>query len=215
MAAVDLELDGDLDLVVVNGGVKRASAADDTGADDFWSAYAERNQVFLNRGNGTFTEGGATVAAFQQPREVSRGLVTGDIDNDGDLDLLVTNTAGRARLFRNEFVRQGNWLTVRAIDPALRRDCPGARVSVLIGERQFARDVNPASSYLSSHDLRLHFGLGQADRFDAIVVHWPGAGEQVERFPAGPANRHLVLQRGTGQVTNVERQEPQVEGRAK
>ncbi len=211
VAAVDLEHDGDLDVVIVNGGVKREpspeSADDATNASQsHWSEYAERNQVFLNSGRGTLVElqpatGAAPATAdFLHHREVSRGLACGDIDNDGDIDLLVTNAGGPARLFRNDIAKQGNWLTLRAIDPNLKRDSIGAQVRVQAGARRVQREVNPSSSYLCSHDLRLHFGLGDAPRYDQITVRWPGPDARVEQFPGGESNRTLVLVRGTGRA---------------
>jgi hypothetical protein len=202
VAAVDLEHDGDLDLVIVNGRVKREPHSEANASTDHWAEYAETNQVFFNSGSGDFLENtGTGTSAFRKRTEVSRGLCWGDIDNDGDIDLLVTNAGGPARLYRNEFAKRGNWLTIRAVDSDLRRDSIGARVQVQVGDRQIEREVNPSSSYLSSQDLRVHFGLGDAPRYDRITIRWPGAGGQLEEFPAGETNRQLVLARGTGKTT--------------
>ncbi|MDP6554992.1 MAG: CRTAC1 family protein [Pirellulaceae bacterium] len=205
VTAVDLEHDGDLDVVVVNGGVKRGPRVEAGRGPEHWAQYAEPNQLFFNTGNGSFVENAeARTAAFQQPVEVSRGLVRGDIDNDGDIDLLVTNAGGPARLYRNDFAKRGNWLQIHVVDPSLRRDSIGARVMVQAGGRQFKREVSSASSYLCSHDLRVHFGLGNAPQYDEIAVQWPGAGPIIELFPGGESNRSFVLTRGTGRTTQQE-----------
>ena len=206
VAAIDLEHDGDLDLVIVNGGVKRGPREGATEGEEYWADYAEPNQVFINTGSGVFLDNEESrTADFRERIEVSRGLSWGDVDNDGDIDLLVTNAGGRARLYRNEFSKQGNWLMIRAVDPSLQRDSIGARVLVQAGSRQFEREVNPSSSYLSSHDLRVHFGLGDAPHYDKIIVHWPGSGRSLEVFPGGEANRMLLLTRGTGRITESNR----------
>jgi hypothetical protein len=131
---------------------------------------------------------------------VGRGLVCADIDGDGALDLLVTNVAGPARLYRNVAPKRGHWLLVRAVDPALRRDAYGAEVTVLVGGRRLLRWINPGYSYLCSNDPRAHFGLGPAQRVDAVEVRWPdGSGE---RFPGQAADRVVVLHKGQGQPRN-------------
>ena len=110
--------------------------------------------------------------------------------------MLVTTTAGPARLFRNVAERKGHWLLVRAMDPALKRDAYGAVVSVKAGERAWQRLVNPGTSYQCSHDPRVHFGLGEAERIDEIRVRWPDATEEV--FPGGEADRLITLRKGEG-----------------
>jgi hypothetical protein len=200
--AFDLENDGDLDLAVVNGRVKRAPPLPTARLEAFWNDYAEPNQLFLNDAHGHFTEASEYGGPFTSRIDVARALIYGDIDNDGDYDLLVTYSTGGARLFRNDWPRQGNWLLVRAIDPRLNRDAYGARVEVIAGGRSQHREINPSSSYLASHDVRVHFGVGDVIEYDKLCVRWPDG--LVEDFPPGPVNRALVAYRGRG----VRRTEP-------
>ncbi len=134
---------------------------------------------------------------FLLTSEVSRGLCAGDIDNDGDLDLLVTNTASLARLYRNVADRKGHWLRVDATLPAAGgRFAYGARITVRAGQKQWVQDLNPATSFLCSNDPRVHFGLGGASKYEAIEVRWPDG--SVEWFEGGPADRVVPLQPGKG-----------------
>ncbi|MGE5193502.1 MAG: CRTAC1 family protein, partial [Deltaproteobacteria bacterium] len=160
VVALDLENDGDLDLVIVNGRVKRAPPLKTARLNRFWNDYAEPSQIFLNDGGGHFADASREGGEFSARVEVMRALAYADIDNDGDFDLLVTTCAGPARLYRNDTPRKGSWLMLRAYDPALNRDAIGARIEVLVGSRRFHREVNPSSSYLASNDVRVHFGLG-------------------------------------------------------
>jgi hypothetical protein len=203
-AFFDIDHDGDLDLAVVNGRVKRAevgrnSAAGpnpDSASGSGWEAYAEPNQLFLNDGAGRFSEL-RSPEPFCAVRDVARGLAVGDVDNDGDLDVLVTTVGGPARLFLNVARKRGHWLQIRAVEPALGgRDAYGALVTVKGGGRSWVRLVNPAFSYLASNDPRVHFGLGDIETIDEIVVVWGDGVEEV--FPGGGVDRHLVLRRGEG-----------------
>jgi hypothetical protein len=132
----------------------------------------------------------------------ARSLIYGDIDEDGDPDLLVTYCGGRARLFRNDVPKRGHWLKVRAFDPRLHRDAYGAEVTVSVGDRRLIRLVNPAGGYLGSNDPRPHFGLGDSAEFDAIHVLWPDGLSEV--FPNGPGDRMIVLRRGEGRPSKLE-----------
>ena len=125
--------------------------------------------------------------------ECSRGLAFGDVDNDGDIDLLVTNGGGRARLIRNNR-EQGHWLMIRAVDPALRRDAIGATITVVVGEKRLQRLIAPGYSFLSSNDPRAHFGLGTAARVDRIIVRWPDG--KIETHPGVAADRIITLRKG-------------------
>jgi hypothetical protein len=197
--AADLEHDGDLDLLVVNGRVMRDPFRQvfSSKAEADWRDYAETNQVFLNDGQGGFTE---LITPFSEPVEVSRGLATGDVDSDGDLDFLLTNAAGQARLYRNDFPKSGHWLSVRAIDPALNRDALGAVVILIAGEQTFNRELACGSSYLSCHELSVHFGLGSLDRVDAIEVLWPSGTPIRERFPVESVDQSITVLHGHGTV---------------
>jgi hypothetical protein len=119
------------------------------------------------------------------------------VDGDGAIDLLVSNLAGPARLYRNVVPGRGHWLLVRAVDPALGgRDAYGARVTLSLGGRRRVGWVNPASSYACSNDPRVHFGLGAERQVDAVDVLWPDGAAEV--FPATGADRVLVLRKGSG-----------------
>jgi hypothetical protein len=197
----DFDHDGALDLAVVNGRVKRgkltsASAETRAALGPHWSVYAERNQVFVNDGHGRFRDISIMNVPFCGTPHVCRGLVCGDIDNDGALDLLVTAVADRTRLYRNVAPKRGHWLLVRAVDPALHRDAYGAEIKVQAGGRRWMRWINPGYSYLCSNDPRAHFGLGEADRVDSIEVVWPDGSE--ETYPGRPADQFVVLRKGEG-----------------
>jgi hypothetical protein len=212
LALIDLDHDGDLDLPLVNGRVVpcsphslrpfaphgeeiffvRNDVIDDPAA--FWREYADENQLFLNRGDGVFDEATTHRGDLGAAVGSARALIYGDVDQDGDLDLVVTNCGGRARLYRNEAPKAGGWLHVRLIDTLGQRDAYGAEVRLHAAGRTLLRLLNPAGGYLGSNDPRLHFGLGTTDAFDAIDVRWPDGTH--EQFSGGAANRLVVLRRG-------------------
>jgi hypothetical protein len=198
----DFNLDGALDLAIVNGRVFRGGPARDSGLG-FWETYAEKNQLLANDGSGRFRDLSPDNAALCGRWNVGRGLACADLDGDGAPDLLVTAIGDRARLFRNVAPERGGWLKVRALDPRHRRDAYGAEVRVRSGDKEQLRIINPAESYLSSGLPVAHFGLGAADRFDAIEVRWPdetGGRARVEVFPGGAAGRLVELRRGEGRT---------------
>jgi hypothetical protein len=193
----DFDLDGFLDAAVVNGRVSRDGDVRGDPAS-YWGPYAENNQLLRNDGSGRLVDVSDGNPALCGTPGVYRGLACGDVDNDGRLDLLVTATAGPARLYRNIAEAAGRWLIVEAIDPALRRDAYGAEIVVRAGPQSWQRWINPGYSYQCSNDPRAHFGLGEAASFDAIEVRWPDGSQ--ETFPGGETNRNLVLRRGEGQA---------------
>jgi hypothetical protein len=196
-AAFDVELDGDLDIFVVNGRVQEQGVLAGSLLQAPFDRLAEPNLFYLNDGIGHFTLVEEPVASICQPLEISRGLAVGDIDADGDVDLVVSNIHSASRLYRNDTPRNGAWLMVRAVDPRLNRDAIGARVTVTCGDRRFSRTISRGFSYLSSSDARAHFGLGPARGIDAIDVRWPDG--LLERFGGVPVNSAIVLGRGTGE----------------
>ncbi len=191
----DFDNDSDLDLAAVSGAVKRRPAAL-TSADPFWKDYTEPNLLFGNDGRGGFATACEDAGAFCRLIEVSRALIPADIDNDGDLDLLVTTADGPARLFRNESSGAHAWLTVRAMLPRLKRAAFGARIDVFLPDRRLTGFSLSPGSYQSSGEPVAHFGLGDVERFDRIEVTWPDGGR--ETFPGGAARRRIVLRKGEG-----------------
>jgi hypothetical protein len=198
-AFIDLDLDGRLDLVSINGGVHGATTDNNAQAlGPHWSRYAERNQLFVPADKGFGDASEELAGPLCSYLTVGRGLVCGDFDNDGRVDLLVTAVAEPARLFRNVAPRQGHWLAVRALEPAFGgRDACGAAVTVCAGGKRLLRWIQPGYSYLCSNDPRAHFGLGAAVAYDALEVVWPDG--SAERFPGGNADTEIVLRKGEGQ----------------
>jgi hypothetical protein len=192
----DFDHDGFLDLALVNGEVGRNRTQVNPELGPFWKDYASRNLLFRNdRGTG-FLDLGPQSGPFGTVPRVSRGLLVGDIRNTGALDLVTTEIAGPARLFRNVVPHRGHWLGIRARDPRLKRDAYGAEVTVRAGDRRWWRLVNPSGSFASSSDPRVHFGLGNVERIDSIEVLWPDGLREL--FPAPSLDQHLVLERGGG-----------------
>jgi hypothetical protein len=194
----DFDLDGAPDIAVVNGRVSRGTPGPQLGPDAHWLAYAERNQLFANDGHGKFRDISLGNAAFCGKPAVGRGLVWGDFDGDGRVDLVVTEVAGPGRFFRNVAPRRGHWLMVRAVDPELKRDAYGAVITVRAGTRRWVGLINPGQSYLCSGDPRAHFGLGEAGRIDEIRVDWPD-GRLSEIFRRSEADKVHLVERGKGE----------------
>ncbi|TML69902.1 MAG: hypothetical protein E6G11_08780 [Actinobacteria bacterium] len=161
---VDLDLDGDLDLVLANGGIPVTNLA----------RNAQPIQVLENMGARTgsapqFTDGTALIGGLALPRVVGRGLTTADFDNDGRMDIAINTIGGKLELLRPTGAT-GHWLEVR-----LATFSPGAEVTAVLPDGgQLVREVQAGSSYLSSQDPRVQFGLGTATSVSELVVRYPG-----------------------------------------
>jgi enediyne biosynthesis protein E4 len=209
----DFANEGALDLVVVNGRVMHGQPPPGTSAEararlgDFWSQYAERNQLFRNNGQGVFRDISRSNPALCGQPGVFRGLACGDLNNDGGLDLLVTSVAGPAQLFRNVVPQRGHWLLARVVDPKLHRDAYGAEVTVIAGGRRWKRWLNPGYSFLCSNDPRVHFGLGAAEQIEAIEVLWPDEAT-VQVFEGCAVDQVIELRKGSRQPVVLGRGKP-------
>lgn len=190
---VDLDNDGYPDIFEVTGNVYPELEA------VYPVKYPRRGErlVFRNLGNGRFAELGGEVGSAITDRHVSRGCAFGDFDNDGDLDILIMNQNEPPSLLRNDAPAKNHWLKVRLEGTKSNRSAIGARVLVHYGGKVQAQTLLSQSSYLSSNDPRLHFGLG-AEKKASIEVHWPsGTAETVNGIDA---NQLVLLREGKGVV---------------
>jgi hypothetical protein len=187
----DIDLDGNLDLIVANGHI------DDTVRDIKGNVgSAQPPQLFLNQANGTFRDVAALAGGgFAQPR-VGRGLACGDFDRDGDLDILITTNNGPAILFRNDVAPGNRSIRFRLVGTKSNRDGIGATVRVFHGGTAQSRTVKSGSSYLSQSELPVTFGVGRRDRVERVVVNWPSGATQ--EFKDVAAGRAYVCVEGKG-----------------
>jgi len=194
VALFDYDNDADLDLAIANGHV-----LDNTSLFRSTSRYAQRNLLLRNDGKGHFADVGRQSGPGWALEKVSRALATGDIDNDGDLDLLVSNNGQSPDLLRNDGgARSGNALLIRLRGGESNRDGVGAMVTVTVGPRRLVREVRAGSSYLGQNDVRLHFGLGRAPTVDRLDIRWPSG--RVETVKGVAAQQVVTIAEGAGIV---------------
>lgn len=180
----DADNDGWQDIFIVNGHI--LDNIEDT--HDVLT-YRQPDQLFRNKGDGTFQEVSESAGAYFQRAAVSRGALFGDYDNDGDVDLLVTQSNGPATLLENKTEAQNNWMSVKTVGVISNRDGIGTRIAVTTDEHTQIQEINPGASYLSSHDPRCHFGLGTHTSIDRLEVRWQSGVVQVfENLPANQSH---------------------------
>ena len=168
--------------------------------------YREPLLLFHNSKNGKFQESDEAAGLRGLPAHSARGAAYCDYDNDGDLDIAVSNIDERPQLLRNEGGNRKHWLEMRLVGTTSNRDAIGARVKVRAGEIVQWGRVRTGGSYISGNDLRLHFGLEGHDSVDSVEIRWPsGATEKLGKVPA---NRILTIQEGKGVVRSLNPPKP-------
>src|SRR5262249_30224533 len=195
---LDFDNDGDADLAAVNGHVRDDIAELSAGQSYRQPALLCRSEgVAGDRISPRFTDVSAAAGApITEPR-VGRGLAAGDVDNDGRIDLLVSENHGPVRLWLNETPGAGHWLIVRLEGTRSNRDGLGARITLSAGGREQTAWARSGSSYLSASDRRVHFGLGSARQVERLTVHWPSG--SVQELRDVPADQVLSIREEGGQ----------------
>jgi hypothetical protein len=167
--------------------------------------YQQHNLLFHNEGQGVFQDVSAAVGVEFSRLDVARGLATGDIDNDGDVDAVITNNNAPARLLLNQTITgdgkqsgvPNHWIELSLRASSGNRWGIGARVGVVRdGKSTVWRRVRTDGSYLSASDDRVHVGLGKSNRVSSVVVEWPDG--MHESFTGVAVDRLNVLKRGEG-----------------
>ena len=187
----DFDNDGWLDLLAVNGAIE---AIQGRGGDPF--PYDETNLLFRNLRNGRFEDATDRAGAALRLSEISRGAAFGDIDNDGDTDVVVSNNSGPARLLVNEVGSSSHWLGLRLIGSGAPRDMLGARVAVMRSGDTIWRHARTDGSYASANDARVLVGLGESAEAPSLRVVWPSG--RVEEWSDLPVDQYTTLIEGEG-----------------
>ena len=183
----DVDLDGHLDLLVVNGHIDDSFRRISRDA-----RYEQPPHLFLNKGNGQFEDVADEVGGGFAVPKVGRGAAFGDFDNDGDLDVLMTTNHGPAYLYRNDQSTGNRSVRFRLIGTKSNRDGIGAVVRVWHGGLTSSRTVKSGSSYLSQSELPVTFGLGHRDTVDRVLITWPGG--RAEEFRNLRAGRYEITE---------------------
>ena len=194
---VDFDNDGYQDIFVANGHIYDNAEEIHEGVNTF-SSYAQLNHCFLNLRDGSFSEVSGKSGLGLLINKVSRGATFADYDNDGDLDILITNSNQKPDLLRNDISNTNYWLIVHIVSDRNNGDGVGTRVKITTGRTSQIREVKSGSSYLCQSDMRLHFGLGKSAYADQIEVLWTSG--LVEKTQNVKANQRLYLKEGAGIV---------------
>ncbi len=190
----DLDNDGWLDLLVVNGHVYPQMDQISSGA-----RYRQHKLLHINQGDGTFCDASAQAGTALQASRVSRGAAFGDLDNDGHIDVVVGDLDGAPMILRNEGGDGNHWVTFELAAKKGNRLAIGGRVKVVTGDVTQIEEIRSGGSYLSQNDLRLHFGIGKFTKIDLLEIRW--ASGKVETIKDIRADKFYSVLEGEGLVS--------------
>jgi len=185
---IDFDNDGDRDIFIANGHFDRVELMDDR------TALKVPNFLLRNEGDGKYIDASKKSGSGMSVVESSRGAGFDDLDNDGDIDVVIQNSNAAPTLLRNDSVAKKHWLQISLIGTSSNRDGVGAKVRVLAGNQKWVDEVHSGRGYQSHFGSRLHFGLGIHERVEQIEVQWPTG--KIEQFGAQKADQHLKLKEG-------------------
>lgn len=177
----DADNDGDEDLIVANGHIE-----DNIEQNSDSVTFAQNDTLYENLGNGKFADISEIAGNALQLKRVSRGLVTADLDGDGDLDYITSNNGESAQIAFNETADKGNFVGLWLEGEKTNRSAIGTRIVAKIGNKTIQRQIMGAQSYLSVSDFRILFGLGKAEKIDELTIFWAGSEPQtLQNIQAG------------------------------
>jgi hypothetical protein len=190
---VDFDNDGDRDIFVACGHLQdNIELYDDT------KTYLARNILLMNAGDGKFVDISDKAGDGMNPKLSSRGAGFDDLDNDGDIDVVILNSRSESTILRNDSPSKGHWLQVRLRGVKTNRDGIGAQVKVVAGDLTLIDEVHSGRGYQSHYGMRLHFGLGNREKIDRIEVRWIGGG--IDTFRDVKVDQLLIITEGTGRT---------------
>ena len=192
----DYDNDGRLDVSIINGNVMSNVAKVRAGGK-----FQQRKLLLRNDTGEHFTDVTKTAGPGFALEGIGRALAAGDVDNDGDLDLLVTNNGERVNLLLNDGGNAGNSILVQVLGTKSNRSGIGTKLTLTTGQRKQVREVVSGVSYLAQNDLRAHFGIGRATVAERLEVRWPDGSTEV--IPMVAANQVVTIQQGKGVVNRA------------
>lgn len=188
---VDFDHDGDRDIFIACGHLQ-----DNIDRFDRITSYPQRNLVLMNTGNGHFQDVSSQCGSGLAVKRSSRGAGFDDLDNDGDVDVVLVNSRREPTILRNNTPPKGHWLQITLQGTRTNRDAIGAQVTVKAGNLELLDEVHSGRGYQSHYGSRLYFGLDSQTKVDSIEVRWIGGDTEV--FKDIEVDQHVTLIEGSG-----------------